>query len=420
LQYLLAQRSLDEAASVLLEGRRDALAPDKVLEEAERDKLTDAVHQAVNTLDETLAAPLRLYFGFGQPELGLRDIAKTLGTTDYRVRVLLVRGLAAVAASVNVQDLLDRRELDVARVMFLEGLDEEAAAARLGLRRPQVKAAIASLQAKFGAVLRHRKTSLTQHEQDSVMAREGTAVDVKAIVDQLKSGATIEWALTNHGSRSVTIRPRIPTGGTSMTYDVGELLKQLTHQPELWQELEKADVDLGWLIAPPPTRERVDRPPDFEEWSEALDSVSRQAWGVATRLYTLWRDTLAMRGLADLRLGRVEAIQRVQDMLAGMIAGLERKLPRSGRRAGHAVLEITRESPSRCSWIEPERTEPIELPALIRFAIGLAGIEPDAGRVLSDVVLSDLGEGLLVLPDYRVQDVTPEWIRLEWIGPTRE
>jgi DNA-directed RNA polymerase specialized sigma24 family protein len=161
LPRLLAQRSADESLETLASIER----PDLLLEEKNRQELSSQVRDALGGLNESLAEPVRLYFGFDNPGRSVRQVASQLKTTEYRARVRIVRGLAAIAVRLNTPGVLDERELKVARELFVEGVPLEAAARRLQLRPAQVRAALGTLQAKLSAGLAESTKSHAPHER---------------------------------------------------------------------------------------------------------------------------------------------------------------------------------------------------------------------------------------------------------------
>jgi hypothetical protein len=418
---LLAQRSVDLNLETLADLRR----PDIVFEETEREELSNHIRDALTSLDESLALPMRMYFGFDNPSRSVRQVARRLGTSEYRTRLRIVRGLAAIAARLNAPGVLDTRELGVAREMFLVGSPVESAAKRLGLRPAQVKASLASLEAKLAVGLAESKTASVNRADEGVVMTVakgglGVPVDVQHAV-QHQTVPQPDWAtivkeiVRFHGRVERQVGDgsvyRVRVG--DMEFNVPEFIVAINTHTELRDLLEASDVDLGWLITPPPSRDRKNRSVDFEEWNAAIEELSSRAWTTAESLYERWTETLKA---SEIRLldDRIQSVDRVLGVLSTVVSGLEEQLPRAVRRGGRGILVVKRGERVMCTW-EGSSAEMIDVEALARFAVEVAGgFTHERGELLAQTVTDGLATGDLAIPGFRLLEHLSDGVRFEW------
>lgn len=106
------------------------------------------VRQILGVLDE--ADREVLLARFGSVPISGRALAARLGTTRHRARGRLALALARLSAALGERGILPELDFRVARLLFIEECSVPAAAARLSLTEPQIRAARRRVLAALG------------------------------------------------------------------------------------------------------------------------------------------------------------------------------------------------------------------------------------------------------------------------------
>lgn len=101
------------------------------------------IDAAVSSIPAELREAASSFLGLTGPAESIREIAARLRVSRYRARLLVLDGLLATAIAAGLVGRLSQREVDVCRMVLLEGAHPAEAATQLLLSGQQAKAALA-------------------------------------------------------------------------------------------------------------------------------------------------------------------------------------------------------------------------------------------------------------------------------------
>ena len=421
LRHVLTTRRLRETFSVAFEPPDTSLAPDEIVERMAREEALEALPGALSSLSETQRHAVTLYFGIGNREHNLKEVARALETNIYFARLAITRGVGTLAAILGIAGLLGEDELRLARALFVDGLDVGAAAESLGLSAPEMRRRASRIGSKLRASLRARtlQTSIRLNQKEAMMLIHEEAFNAFDFVEKLKAKrVTFDF---NSLGEQVALIP-----GMARPIRVVKIRQALDAHPALYESLSKEAerVDLSALFGLDASEVRTDLPHDFAEWEAILQDASASSLANAEPLFRLWIDEAAARGIELNEEDLNEAPRRIRDSLSAITPALEEVMPWEGRTTGNALLAVIlggRDSRAMCRWLDEQEHQQrkIDLYELAHHRLDMIGkFDREALDLLAECLLTALAQGAITIPGFSLkQQVSANELIFAWKPP---
>ena len=337
LRHVMANRRLEDVLPLSDELPDLASEPQDVLERQAHEAVLQALPKTLAALPRMQREAVSLYFGFEGREQTIAEVAAALSTNVYFARTALISGLGAIAASTGAAGMLDKRELMLARSVFLEGRSIEHVAETSSLGQAEVRRQIAQVTGKLQGALRRRTTVPRVHSINREFPMTSKEREYGLRTDELRQYvSTATLSFQGSSARAVDWSRHFSTSFVPVAV-VRELLSR---QPELLKELsDRSEEVMSELYAPQP--EELDRPDldnDHRAWQEALDFAASQTLDDMRPLLSLWEERARESKIAVEATSEEQMLERLRDSLAAVATGLEQGLPRRARRDRSLLL----------------------------------------------------------------------------------
>jgi hypothetical protein len=132
--------------------------PEWELDLADQQRVETSLPEALNSMSEDRRVCLLGYFGIDGKEKTFTEIGAAIGISEYRARNLVIASLIEIAARLGVQGVLEDGVLEdteyrYARLLFIDGMEPEAAGRHVRVQHTEMSRRLAK---KFRNVLRQR------------------------------------------------------------------------------------------------------------------------------------------------------------------------------------------------------------------------------------------------------------------------
>lgn len=383
-------------------------------EEEEDRRLITNVAKAVESIPPRLREAVDLYFGFrGEPQT-FRQIAANLECSEHLARAAVVQGLASVASRLGAGGVLDERELELARLMFVEGMSSGMAAERMGIPKRQARTLTASIGAKMRRGLRARTSTPRLH----TVQTKGEIMQWLTNDEPSVSNDELVAALMDLREPPVTENdpPIVRLAGHRVPL---ARIHAILGDEDIAQRLQERGIDLGWAFDP---NVRADL--EATEWDQALEQLSNRIWRVVEFLYHLCLQGIQEQARPTPEMAREELLQRLHRVLCGLARTLEGTMSRAIRRSESPILRLNWTNDDvLCHWEQEESgAKGFSLRQIVVSRTEeLGDVPPTVADVLPDVMMDALREGSIQIPAFRrTEDASPDGARLTWIKPILE
>lgn len=414
LKAILVDRTNREHLEATLAEVREEQASASTHEQA----LLAAVPKAMASLPMTERMALERYFGFGGSIQTLAQIGRALGRSEHLTRAAVVHGLAAMVAKLDVQGVLDEREMEIARRVYGTGMSLEAAARDLGTPTADARRLVADIGAKLRRGLRPRTTA---------------RVSRPPILDKEQAMASTvspdpEWIITQ--VRGLKATPKLVKDAKGVAYVdlAGQRLlvariRRVVCQPPILQELQSSGVPLDWVVVPDATFSRPDLDPADLELAEHLTGLGRRTWIAAMSLYHALAE-----GMEKERLPRPDAqaeqalVDRIYRILNAVGRTLEGTLSRPLRRMGEPRFRIDWKPENRAvgRWEDDVRDLSVDVKGevVVPDVRDIGDIPEPMVRILADLIVDGVRSGDVAIPGFpREEASTSDTVWLRWTRP---
>jgi DNA-directed RNA polymerase specialized sigma24 family protein len=397
LRHALMARRIESSFDLAFEVPDPSPSPEKQLENEARERALKMLPAVLERLPETQRRAIALYFGLAGREHTIREVAEALDTNPYFARLAITSGVVSLAAGLGAEGLLSQHDLRLAKALFVEGEDLNAAALRLGMSRSDMKRQMARVADSVRSSLRPRtvlpNTTSRSGAPDMTKASDLLATEISR--DLIAHRLTIE---RRGKSAFVIVGGKL---GKPVALDRARKLMR-SRIDELVAAGVEIDEEAARLFAP--EGPRTDLSDEDAAWVALLQAAAQASlFGVEALLQT-WK-TEAQKANLEIKLSDTELAERIRDSLATVTSALEQSMPRAARRSGTARLWIRfGESPEDATfgWVDEARQgEPPRLLSLVRHRLGLVGdFDGPALDLLGRCAVRGLQEGWGVLPRF--------------------
>ncbi|HYS04017.1 MAG TPA: sigma factor-like helix-turn-helix DNA-binding protein [Candidatus Dormibacteraeota bacterium] len=390
--------------------------PEDALVDSSRAELLESLPEAIESLDPGPRQALELYFGVGQREHTLGEVARSLHVSEFRARGLVIRALQELTVGLGVQGLLESTEYELLRLAFGEGVPVGAAANKLGISQKEARGLMRRIGSKFEQSLRPR-TVVPPHvrqgtdplEVDMVKNLRPDSISILESIKRLRDEPVLRRdPLTRR------LHVELPSGRVPLSR-----VRAIVTDPDVYPILEAEGVSLDWVAIP--EDERADLPEDAPEIDQAVQELSSRAWVIAEALYHHWQEAADEQHIDLLNERKEHTVERIRRSLAGATHIIESQLPRALRRNGMAIFEIDSER-GLGKWEGDPAGVSFDIRILVADrAVALGEIQSDHAELLGAVFLEELVAEGVTFPGFHPEEhSTPKTIRLRWISPTLE
>ncbi len=303
--------------------------------------------QAMEKLDPDERVALELYFGFHGPEHTLSDISGILGSSGFRARSTIVRGLARLAVELQAYGHgLSPSEVQLMQLVFGDGIDLSVAARILNLQPNRARAIIGGIGEKFRSGLRLRTTTKLSDLAQNDLApnnEESMASTAKVDGETLKKSHILERLQRLRGVppfrvKDGNVEVELGQGRWYSYREVQDLAKKYATL------LESSEAPLAWLSVPGKA--------DQHQKPACVEDLGKHVWQTAGALFDLLQEENPAEFQPEHRDEQVYALYRV---LSSVALTFKEELTQSMRRSGVKIFRVrlTQDKRDLGQWLQP-------------------------------------------------------------------
>jgi len=417
LQHALLSRRLESNFDAAFDVADPAGSIEEQRESEDWDVALRKLPTAIERLPTAQKRAVALYFGLAGREHAIKEVADALDTNPYFARVAITRGVVTLAAGLGAEGLLTQDELKLARALFVDGVDIDTVARKLGISRATVKLQMSNLADRVKTSFRQRTVLPKPNPSsgDPAMTPSPELLATSLLHDltahRLKFERRDDGAVVVSGEQ---------TKSPVTLAQARRVLRR--HVDELVAAGSEIEEDAARLFAPDGPRD--DLSDEDRQWSSLLQDAVQSSLRAVEPLVAVWKAKARDADIA-VELDDAALAERVRDSLATVTAALEQAMPRADRRRGEAQLWIRfgeTGNDATFGWFgESEHREAPRLLSLLRNRLGLVGdFEGEALDLLARCALRGLQEGWTNLPRFRpASSREGADLTLTWTKPTR-